>query len=38
MDLTQIGNKIKKRRTALDMTQKDLAKEMNVSNQLISKW
>ena len=38
MDVTEIGNKIKKRRTALEMTQKDLAKEMNVSNQLISKW
>ena len=38
MDVTEIGNKIKTRRTALNMTQKDLAKEMNVSNQLISKW
>ncbi len=38
MDVTEIGNRIKKRRTALEMTQKDLAKEMNVSNQLISKW
>ena len=38
MNVTEIGNRIKKRRTALDMTQKDLAKEMSVSNQLISKW
>lgn len=38
MDVTEIGNRIKKRRTALEMTQKDLAKKMNVSNQLISKW
>lgn len=38
MDITEMGNRIKKRRTALEMTQKDLAAEMNVSNQLISKW
>lgn len=38
MNVTEIGNRIKKRRSALNMTQKDLAKEMNVSNQLISKW
>lgn len=38
MQLSEIGNKIKIRRNALGITQKDLAKIMNVSNQLISKW
>lgn len=38
MNVKEIGNKIKQRRAALQMTQKDLANAMNVSNQLISKW
>ncbi len=38
MDVKKIGNKIRERRTALNMTQKDLALKMNISNQLISKW
>lgn len=38
MNVKEIGNRIKLRRTALQMTQKDLANAMSVSNQLISKW
>ncbi len=38
MNVADIGNRIKKRRTALEMTQKELAGKMNVSSQLISKW
>lgn len=38
MDVTVIGEKIKKRRAALGITQKELAHRLNVSNQLISKW
>lgn len=38
MDTSNIGNKIKAKRQQLNMTQKDLAKAMNISNQLVSKW
>ena len=38
MDIQNIGKKIKTRRTELNMSQKDLASKLNVSNQLISKW
>lgn len=34
----ELGNQIKKHRTKLNLTQSDLAKEMNVSRQTISKW
>lgn len=38
MDIKKIGTKIKNRRTALGLTQKDLAKAVKISNQLVSKW
>ncbi len=38
MDISKICERIKERRKELDMTQKDLADAMHVSNQLISKW
>lgn len=38
LDTSNIGNKIKAKRQQLNMTQKDLAKAMNISNQLVSKW
>ena len=38
MDLKNVGNKIKKQRIEKNMTQKNLADALNVSNQLISKW
>lgn len=38
MEISKICEKIKERRKILDMTQKDLADAMHVSNQLISKW
>jgi len=38
MDVTKIGNKIRERRTQLNMTQKELAQLLNISNQLVSKW
>ncbi len=38
VDTSKIGNKIKTKRQQLNMTQKDLAKAMNISNQLVSKW
>lgn len=38
MDISKICERIKERRKELNMTQKDLADAMHVSNQLISKW
>ena len=38
MDITKIGERIKERRRALNMTQKDLADAMHISDSLISKW
>ncbi|MDE6411925.1 MAG: helix-turn-helix domain-containing protein, partial [Clostridia bacterium] len=38
MEIAKIAEKIKERRKELNMTQKDLADAMHVSNQLISKW
>ena len=38
MDVKAIGEKIKRKRTALGMTQKQLAQLLSVSNQLVSKW
>lgn len=38
MDVKAIGEKIKKQRMALGMTQKQLAQLLSVSNQLVSKW
>lgn len=38
MEISKIPERIKERRKELDMTQKDLADAMHVSNQLISKW
>lgn len=38
MDIKKIGTKIKTRRIALGMTQKDLAQAIKISNQLVSKW
>lgn len=38
MEISKISERIKERRKELNMTQKDLADAMHVSNQLISKW
>ncbi|MBD5636431.1 MAG: helix-turn-helix transcriptional regulator [Clostridia bacterium] len=38
MEISKISERIKERRKELDMTQKELAEAMHVSNQLISKW
>ncbi len=38
MEISKISERIKERRKELNMTQKDLAEAMHVSNQLISKW
>lgn len=38
MDVSNIGEKIKNRRIELKITQKELASNMHVSNQLVSKW
>lgn len=38
MNTKQIGNYIKKQRTSLNLTQKDLADELHISFQAVSKW
>lgn len=38
MNTKQIGNYIKKQRTSLNLTQKDLANELHISFQAVSKW
>ena len=38
MENTVIGNVIKERRKALDLTQKDLAEKLGVSDKAVSKW
>lgn len=38
MEIQTIGEYIKKRRIALGLTQKDIADELNISFQAVSKW
>lgn len=34
----QVGNKIAESRKALNMTQKDLAEKLNITDKAVSKW
>ena len=38
MDIVKIGEKIKERSKALNLTQKDLADALHISDRLVSKW
>ncbi|MDE7394702.1 MAG: helix-turn-helix domain-containing protein [Clostridiales bacterium] len=38
MEITKIGERIKERRKELNLTQKDLAEGMHISDRLVSKW
>ena len=38
MDEKRLGNFIAQRRKALGMTQKDLAKQLHVTDKAVSKW